>query len=231
MTNEQMLGKITDALNLIDKYHTDDAKLILKEIQADLTLQVTEHGAVKSISILKAAQKFAKLCAKMCNNRNGINGANEFFDEYGIAHEYIVNGFCGVVYDEPFGDLLIRAEGEPINMGYVLDSARNQSGIVTVPSYAELKRIANAQKKLKQKNNAIILANGTTVVLDYLLQVMELVGIADECKDEETEWINGSPVSAVFIHRGIAHGIVMPIRLMSDGSSKYNIVKDCRKDK
>ena len=226
MTNEQVLGKVSNALELLRKGRYMDVDIALKEIKADLASCVAESAEVKSVSILKAAQKFAKLCAKECAYRSAWNGANKYVDSVGNDHEYIMDGYCGVVYDKPFGDLLVRADGEPFDMESFLRSVANAKNDVIVPSYTELKRIDIAQRKSKSKDGIVILENGTCVYLKYLLTVMECTGIASECADECTEWMNDSNVSALYIHRGNAHGIVMPVRPSYD--TKWNVVKDCR---
>ena len=64
MNDVQMLGNINNAINNIDKYKFAEAVIALEEIKAELTLRTLESATVKNVPIIKAAQKFAKFCAK-----------------------------------------------------------------------------------------------------------------------------------------------------------------------
>ena len=222
MNDVQMLKNVNNAINNIDKYKFAEAVIALEEIKAELTLRTLKSAAVKSVSVIKAAQKFAKFCAK-ADVLKGCDGANSWTDEYGDEHEYITDGYHMVVYDKPFGDVLVRSNFDGRNFESILRSAKEQKYTVVMPSYKELKRISTAARQTKVKEPKIVLENGTCVMLGYLLQIMECVGIADECADDVTEWHNDSRINAMYIHRGDAHGLVMPVRCDMDSAS---IVKD-----
>lgn len=233
MTDYKLLERLSSIRDML----LGDQRRKVEELITDIKFDMESGKLPKdSVTVAKAAAKFAKDCYKEWKDKNKrIAGAGYYVDSRDgsslVKRQFILEPALGVSYSKPFEGLVeIDKDVDPIDFNSVINRKYSEGSVrFMLPDRAKLKNAIKMESATKGERTYCRLEDGKCIDAALLVRAMELTG----CNGGEMiESINHKLYPA-FIRRDMEDGnqitcIILPCRTKPENEDSL-VLWDCAK--